>query len=129
MNSPKNITLIFKHFEIEHFGKDVFLVPYYLGKINNMKTTIVYPRTDTNKHFPSEIRGIKLSPLNLKGSKTSHYLYRNLNFIIYVIFNARKIDVLMRFHLRNMTSILGIIYKKLNPMEDLALSKKIRKCY
>jgi hypothetical protein len=32
----KNLTLTFNHFETEHFGKDVFQVPYHLGKLYNL---------------------------------------------------------------------------------------------
>ena len=49
MNRIKNITLIFGHFEKEHLGKDVFLVPYYLEKLYGGKTTIVNSKTETNR--------------------------------------------------------------------------------
>ena len=44
-----NLTLIFRCFEEVHLGKDVFLVPYYLGKRLGYEVTIVYPLTGTNK--------------------------------------------------------------------------------
>ena len=47
----KNITLVFNHFETEHLGKDVFLVPYYLDKIYNLDVTIVYQETKINRDF------------------------------------------------------------------------------
>ena len=57
---PKQLTLIFNHFETEHLGKDVFLVPLYLGKQLGYDVTIVYPLTETNKDFPLQIWGYSL---------------------------------------------------------------------
>ena len=111
----KKLTLIFNHFEQEHLGKDVFLVPYYLKKDKGYEVTIVYPFSETNKHFPSVIKGVKLHPLKFRGNKTSNIFYRELNFILYLILNAKKIDVLMRFHHTQQTSVMAWIYKLLNP--------------
>ena len=115
MDKKKNITLIFNHFEVEHLGKDVYLVPYYLGKVLNYDVTIVYPLSETNKKFPNEIKGIKLVPLPLYGNNKSHFLYREVAFFNYAIKKAKEIDILIRFHHTFQTEIISILFKRLNP--------------
>lgn len=109
------LTLVFNHFEQEHLGKDVFLVPYYFKQNKGYEVTIVYPLTETNKNFPQVIKGVRLHPLKFRGSQSSNIFYREINFILYLILNARKINVLMRFHYTHLTSVMVWIYKTLNP--------------
>lgn len=52
----KNLTLLFYDFEEFHFGKDVFLVPYYLGILYDYSVTIVYPQKIPTKCFLPFIR-------------------------------------------------------------------------
>jgi len=118
MPHRKNITLVFNHFETEHFGKDVFLVPYYLGKIYNLDVTIVFPETNTNKDFPSNLQGVLLRSLKNPFSKKPYSglrILKELVFIFYVIRNAKKMNILMRFHLSEETVLTGFLYKLLNP--------------
>lgn len=111
MNTDKNLTLIFRHFEQEHLGKDVFLVPYYLGKQLHYRVTIVYPKTVTNAHFPETIHGVRLVPLYIgKGIP----LLRTWRFYFYLLKHARRIDLLMRFHYSLHTMLMVVIYKLLN---------------
>jgi len=111
----KNITLIFSNdFDNVHLGKDVFLVPYYLGKRFDMDVNIVYTATKANKNLPSEIRNVKLIPKRNIFFKSSSELLRGIHEIIYVFFNAKKIDFLMRFFFSNITAITGFLYKKIN---------------
>lgn len=112
--SKKNITLIFNHFEREHLGKDVFLLPYYFGKKMDSDVTIVYPQTATNKDFPSKYRGVKLVPLKLYGKVHSLTLLREWRFVIYLLKHAKDIDVLIRFHQTVQTGINGFVYKLFN---------------
>lgn len=109
-----NLTLIFPIFEEVHLGKDVFLVPYYLGKKYNLSVDIVYPMSNTNKNLPKDIRGVKLIPL--KSNFIFHYLlkYKSVILFWYLINNAKKIGVLMNFHWTNITFIQVAIYKLLN---------------
>ena len=109
-----NLTLIFNAFEQEHIGKDVFLVPYYLGKIFNVNVRIVYSKTKTNRNLPRNIRGVKLVPLRNIFCKCSNELLRNLAFIIYILFHASDTDLLMQFYFSNPSAIIGIIYKVFN---------------
>lgn len=106
----KKIVLIFSNFEQEHFGKDVFLVPYYLGKVYDLDVKLVFPQTKTNSKLPNYFRGVELVSLSsFLGAR--FYLLKS---ILYLFFNAKKIDTLMQFHLSKNTLILGIIYKLLN---------------
>ena len=110
----KNLTLIFRGLEQEHLGKDVFLVPYYLGKLNGYNVSIVYPQSKTNSDFPRKVRGVELIPLKFLGKVNSHFLYRKWNFFMYLIKNARNINALIRFHYSIPTALMICIYKMLN---------------
>jgi glycosyltransferase involved in cell wall biosynthesis len=112
--NKRNLTLIFRCIEQEHLGKDVFLVPYYLGKIFNMDVHIVYSQTDTNKILPRNVRGAKLIPLKNIFVKSSNEILRNIINMIYILFHASAIDILMQFYFSIPTAIIGIIYKNLN---------------
>lgn len=111
----KQLTLIFGHFEEEHLGKDVFLVPYYLNKFMNCHVTIVYPQTDTNRSFPNKIKGVELMPVHLLGNEKTCFLYRQLPFYSYLRKNAKQIDYLMLFHHTLESEVLCILYKMYNP--------------
>ena len=110
----KNLTLIFSHFEKEHLGKDVFLVPYYLGKSLGYDTDIVYQKTKTN--HSKYHRGVRLIPLKnlffLPQLKALSFFLRSLG---YVISNGRKINLLMTFHFRLKSAVLCFFYKIANP--------------
>jgi len=108
----KNLTLIYTTaIENEHFGKDVFLVPYYLGKIFNLNVNIVYASSKTNKNFTSRIRNVTLIP---KKNVNSNKILLGIYDFFYILFNAKKIDFFMRFFFSNTTAITGFMYKKLN---------------
>ena len=112
---PKQLTLIFNHFETEHLGKDVFLVPLYLGKQLGYDVTIVYPLTETNKDFPLQIRGVKLVPLRFRNRITWFPLWRTWNFYTYLIKHASRIDLLMRFHYSLHSILMTLVYKTFRP--------------
>lgn len=101
----KKIVLIFNHFEREHFGKDVFLFPYTLSKCVGGKAMIVYPETSSNKNFPSEYRNVTLKSLPFKGKESSWFLYREWNFLIFLIRKSKEIDILLRIHFTFMTAL------------------------
>jgi glycosyltransferase involved in cell wall biosynthesis len=109
------LVLLFYHFETEHLGKEVFLIPYYLRSLYKLDVTIVYPQTKTNSYMPKEMRGIKLHPLkSIKPNKpNSRYIYCTIIFLLYLIRNSRKIDILMLVHIMHQAAIIGIVYKLL----------------
>ena len=107
-----NLTLIFRCFEEVHLGKDVFLVPYYLGKRLGYEVTIVYPLTGTNKNLPSKVRGVNLVPLKSIGN---FLIFYKLSSLKYLIRNAHTIDLLMQIHWGKYMAIMAFVYKKLKP--------------
>ena len=112
----KNLTLIFSHFEKEHLGKDVFQVPYYLGKELNTDVAIVYQKTKTNNLFGKKYMGVKLFPLkNIFNLKKVQNISFFISSLFYVILNGKNIDLLMSFHFRSKSAILCAIYKIVNP--------------
>ena len=113
----KNLTLVFAHFEKEHLGKDVFLVPYYLGKELSYEVTIVYKKTKTNNLFKNNTyKGVKLrSLINIFKLKKLQNISFFLSSLLYVIKNGKKIDFLMTFHFRFTSAILCVLYKMINP--------------
>jgi glycosyltransferase involved in cell wall biosynthesis len=110
----QKLILLFDNIEVEHFGKDTFLIPYYLGKIYELDVTIVYPQTETNKCLPKKVRGVKLHPLK-SITPSSIFIYRTLVFLLYVIRNIQKIDILMQIHIMHQAAIIGSVYKLLKP--------------
>lgn len=108
----KNLTTTFINVEYEHLGKDVFLVPYYLGKIYGCSVTIVFPETETNKSLPDEYMGVKL--VRVKAKKSGSHVIRELYLYKYLFRHARGIDYLMRFHSRKPTCFAVLLYKLLN---------------
>ncbi len=109
----KNFTLIVNHFEREHFSKDVVLVPLYIQRVYGGRFTIVYPQNETNKDLPESVRGIKLHPITYSGDENLNVYYRKV--ASYLIRNARKIDMLMTFHILMRSGKFALLYKLLNP--------------
>lgn len=116
MINKGNLTLIFNHFEFgeEHLGKDVFLIPYHLGKQLGYDVTIVYPRTKTNDNIPKSLKGVRLIPLNYRKDLPFLPFWKHLNFYIYLLRHVKSINLLMRFHLSTHTEFMTIFYKLLN---------------
>ncbi|MDR2545718.1 MAG: glycosyltransferase [Methanobrevibacter sp.] len=112
----KRFVLYYDNFEKEHLGKDVFLVPYNINKLYGFDIIIVYSQTITNKNFSTTYRGIKLKPLgkNILGITHINFI-KNFLFLIYLIINARKIDILCLFNIYPLTMIFSTIHKILNP--------------
>ncbi|WP_229032117.1 glycosyltransferase family 4 protein [Bacteroides nordii] len=108
----RNLTLIFNNFEEEHFGKDVFLLPYYLGKQYKCDVTIVYLLTATNRDFPAKVRGVNLCPL--KGGRECWGIWSELVLLRYLLIHVKDIDVLMRFHYTFSTFLMTYLYKLFN---------------
>lgn len=114
----KTLTLIFSNVEEAHLGKDVFLVPYYLGKELGCDVSIYFPQTETNKTLPHTHRGVKLRPI--PRSKTGSKYIRRIKTLLKLLKVFRESDVLMLFHYYYMmTPYMGVIYKILKPTGKL----------
>jgi glycosyltransferase involved in cell wall biosynthesis len=64
------------------------------------------------------MRGVALKPIKNWFSKKTHSgprILKELIFLFYVIYNAKSMDILMRFHLSEETILIGLFYKWLNP--------------
>lgn len=110
---PK-LTLTFLYMEREHLGKDVTCVPYYLGKALGYDVEIVSLTSATNHDFPTVTGNIRYRFLFRNGDRGNGW-YKLAFFWWYLIRNARKIDILMRFHYSVPTMVETILYKALNP--------------
>lgn len=105
----KKLVLFYDYLINEHFGKDVFLMPYYLGKQLGCDVSIVYLQSEVK--LPESVRGVNLIPIGgNSGKKRKIFLYYK-----YVMIHARSIDYMMRFHVKFHTQLLVILYKILNP--------------
>ncbi len=59
----KILALIFNSFREEYAGKDVFLVPYYLGKELNAEVNIIYQKTGKRVILYEFLKQIILYPI------------------------------------------------------------------
>lgn len=109
----KNFTLILIHFDEEHFGKDFFLLPSYIKQVYDMDVTIVYPQTHLNESMPETLRGVTLHPIKHAENKSLNLYF--LKVASYLFKNAKKIDVLMTFHIFMRAGKIALLYKVLNP--------------
>ena len=109
----KKMTLIVNHPWNDVFeGKDVFLVPCYIGKIYHYDVKIVFP---SNYLYEAKtIRDVELVPVSyIKKLRPFSFVF-GFKLMRYLFCNARKIDLFMRFHVTITTAIMIIIYKMLN---------------
>lgn len=102
------------HLNANIAGKDMFLVPMYLGQHLGASVELVYPKADFNKEFSGEYRGVKLTPIR-SGSKYYSTLWSEKEMGWWLIKNARRIDVLYLFWLNPRNALFARIYKLLNP--------------
>lgn len=109
-----NLTLNFLYMEREHVGKDVTCVPEYLGRALGCDVEIVSLTSATNRDFPAALDGIRYRFLFRRGDRRNGW-YKFAFFWWYLIRNARRIDILMRFHYSVPTMIETILYKMCNP--------------
>lgn len=110
----KRLVLPFVNVNSVSLGKDVFLVPYWYGKINGLDVEIVYPDFKDND-LPLLHRGVKLTPLSFKTNYSTSSFKGEWFFFLYILKHSPKIDVLMRFHFSYNSWIIGLIYKLRNP--------------
>ncbi len=103
------IVLIFKWFEPVHFGKDVFMVIYHLKQLYNLPAEIIY-QGKFKKDIPDEYKGVRLKGVE----KFLSYKITSLYTIFYLLSEAQKTNLLVRFHHTPITIFLVILYKFLN---------------
>ena len=109
----KKMTLIVNHPWDDVFeGKDVFLVPCYIGKVYHYDVKIVFP--SNHLHKAKKIRDVELFPLLYVKKLSPFSFVFGFKLMKYLYCNARKIDLFMRFHVTITTAIMIIVYKRLN---------------
>lgn len=101
----KNATLIFDYFEMVHYYKDPGMILNYLNKLYNIDVCVVsYSKTNnTEKLYLNNLKVLKLK----KGFVDS--------FVLYILKNAKNIDLLILFHNKQKNFFYRFLYKFLNP--------------
>ena len=112
MEQKKNITLLWRKLNSLEFGKDVVLVPYYLGQALGYQVEICCG-------YSEEIA----TRISKRQKKDLHFVRRPLGYkplqripiyVKYLWQNASRINLLMCFHWRLETFVNILLYKILN---------------
>ena len=112
MEQKKNITLLWRKLNSLDFGKDVVLVPYYLGQALGYQVEICCG-------YSEEIA----TQISKRQKKDLHFVRRPLGYkplqripiyVKYLWQNASRINLLMCFHWRLETFVNILLYKILN---------------
>lgn len=114
MERKKKLTLLWREFNSLELGKDVMLVPYYLGKLLNYDVEICMNYTDEQAHEVDKY--IQRTSVTIVRKPIGYTPYRRISaYFKYLLANARKTDLLMCFHWRIETYSCILLYKLLNP--------------
>lgn len=107
----KRWVTLFEKTENFHLIKDVGQIPYLMYSYFGYDSSIVtYRNNDSYPYLEDEVKGLKLEFIpKVKLGRFS------LSALIYLFFNAKKIDVLHLFHHREKTYLNFLIYKWRNP--------------
>lgn len=104
----KKLFLLFPRFSEEHMVKDVYLFPYYVAKGLNMELNIIYDSVNDISRCDDNIE--KFHNLKSKGNK--HTSFRSMFHQLAFIFKKKhEIDVLILFHFRWYSLIIGFFFK------------------
>jgi GalNAc-alpha-(1->4)-GalNAc-alpha-(1->3)-diNAcBac-PP-undecaprenol alpha-1,4-N-acetyl-D-galactosaminyltransferase len=113
-------------FERVHLFKDVGMIPSYFNKLYNIDSTIVFYENERNHTLNNIECGINL--IKIKNNFLSKVRILK-NFVspitLYLIKNARNIDVLMLFHLKKENYYYRFLYKLFNPNGKIYLKLDI----
>ena len=102
------VTLFLKT-ENVHLLKDVGMIPYFLMKEHGADSTVVtYRNDDSYGYADDEVRGLKLEFVRPSGYG------REIDGIIYLAKNARKIDMLNIYHLNLSSYLYETVYRLFN---------------
>lgn len=86
------------------------MIPYTMQKHYGFNSTVVTYKNGDYPYLHNELNGLNIKFLQ-------HYLYKKAKwpFLLYLAFNARKIDVLMTYNIKKRPIYYGLIYKLFNP--------------
>lgn len=102
---------LFEKTENFHLIKDVGQIPYLMHHYFGYNSTVVtYKNNDSYSYLDDEVKGLKLK--FIPKVKLGRY---SLSALVYLFFNAKKIDILHLFHHREKTYLNFLIYKWRNP--------------
>lgn len=106
------LTLLWRHFNPLEAGKDVVLVPQYLGRALQYRTQIVcgFSKEDLQQIPQTSREEIEF----IHRSLSQNYKQRIPVYIKYLLGNAHKINILMCFHRKPETMVNVWLYKRLN---------------
>ncbi|MGO2118152.1 MAG: glycosyltransferase [Fusobacterium sp.] len=109
---------ICEEFEYSWIGKDNGMIPIYAKKILNWESEIV--TCNLKNDLPDEIRGVKIVKVKRWFKKIKNFapwviFFKRLPLYFYIFKNAKKIDVLMLFHVTKCSYWNAFFYKKFNP--------------
>lgn len=107
----KFVTLFYLWLKNQHLTKDVWLIPYYMHKINWYESKIVTPKQNWEKYEDLEIH---TKGLKIKTTKGLKIWFIDFGLILYLIRNSREIDILNMFHFSLPTLLYGLVYKATN---------------
>lgn len=112
MRQKKKLTLLWRKINSMEFGKDVVLVPYYLGQALGYQVDICcgYSEEISTQIVANSKKDLLFTRLNLGYNPYQ----RILIYIKYLLQNAVHIDMLMCFHWKLETFINILLYKTLN---------------
>ncbi|WP_066315244.1 glycosyltransferase family 4 protein [Bacillus sp. FJAT-29814] len=103
-------------FERVHLFKDVGMIPAYFSKLYDFDSTIVFYEHEKNHALKQKECDINLIRIKKNGANKVKWLR---NFVspmsLYLIRNAKNIDVLMLFHLKKENYYYRFLYKIFNP--------------
>lgn len=114
MKKRKKLTLLWREFNSLELGKDVMLVPYYLGKSLNYDVEICMNYSD--EQADEIAKYIQRTGAIIVRKPIGYTPFRRISaYFKHLISNARKTDLLMCFHWRTETYFCILFYKLLNP--------------
>lgn len=108
----KKLTLLWRKLNALEFGKDVVLVPYYLGQALGYQTEICCGYSEEiTQYLPAQQK----KDLTFIKKPLSYNPYQRIPvYLKYLLKNASQIDLLMCFHWRLETLVNILFYKFLN---------------
>ena len=114
----KKFVHICEEFEYTWIGKDNGMLPIYAYEILGYDSEIV--TCNLKRDLPDEIRGVKIVKIsrwfkNMKKFASWVMFLKRIPLYFYILKNAKKIDILMLFHITKCSYWNAFFYKKLNP--------------
>lgn len=109
------VTLFLKT-ENVHLLKDVGMIPYYLMKEHGVDSTVAtYRNSEEYSYADNEVRGLKLDFVERTGRGPI------IDGMLYLVRNAKRIDVLNIYHLNLSSYFYEIVYRLFNPKGKIYL--------